>query len=238
MTHALREHLKLCLKWFTLPIRGGPLKGMKWIVASGGRFIRGTYEAEKTEAIQKCIQPGDIVYDVGGHVGYFSILSATLAGPKGKVFVFEPRPLNISYIRHHFSINGIDNFRLVEAAVSDRDGEAGFQIKTGTGTGHLSNKGDLKVKTITLDDFAARECVPYPNFLKIDIEGGEINALNGAKGLIDNARPNLLIAVHGSKERNFVEKFLGKIGYKFQILNPNALKGDTEILGIPDKTTA
>jgi FkbM family methyltransferase len=228
-----REQIKLCLRWFTLPIKDGPLKGMRWIAASGARFIRGTYEPDKTEAFHRCVNLGDIVYDVGGHVGYYSVLCSKLTGPTGKVLAFEPRPLNSSYIRHHIKINDIKNICLFDAAVSNVSGEASFESRTGTGTGHLSGKGNLNVKTIVLDEFVFLESHPPPDFLKIDIEGGEVNALNGAKKLLAKVRPKLLVATHGKKESSFVLNLLEQNKYEYEILNPDAVKGDTEILAFP-----
>ena len=93
-------------------IKAGPLKRKKWSVVSGGNFIRGLYEEFKTEALLKCIKPGDVIYDVGGHVGYYSILSSVLAGPTGKVFVFEPRPMNVAFLKRHVKFNGVENVLL------------------------------------------------------------------------------------------------------------------------------
>jgi len=149
----LREGIKLRLGWITVPIKAGPLKGMKWSVVSGGNFIRGRYEEFKTEAVLKCIKPGAVVYDVGGHVGYYSVLSSVLAGPTGEIYVFEPRPMNLSFLKRHVRINQIENITLVEAAVSDKSGDAGFDDNAGSGTGRLSDAGELKVKTIVLDEF-------------------------------------------------------------------------------------
>lgn len=231
----IREKIKLFLRWFTLTIRSGPLLGKKWIAASGGRFIRGTYETVNTEAFQRCVNLGDIVYDVGGHVGYFSVLSSHLTGPKGRVLVFEPRPLNAAYIKHHIKINSINNVSLFEVAVSSISGEARFDSRTGTGTGHLSVKGNLNVKTIILDEFVYGESHPPPDFMKIDIEGGEIDALNGAQEILASARPILLIATHGKKESNFVMNCLKQHDYEVETLNFDSIKdGNMEILAFPN----
>ena len=63
---------------------------------------------------------------------------------------------------------------LIEAAVSDKAGDAGFEDNTGSGTGHLSVDGNLKVVTIVLDEFVDGKSHPDPDFLKMDIKGGEI----------------------------------------------------------------
>ena len=238
MIRELRERVKLWMQWFMVPIKAGPLKGMKWSVVSGGNFIRGRYEEFKTEALLKCIKPGDVIYDVGGHVGYYSILSSVLAGPTGKVLVFEPRPLNVAFLKRHIKFNDIENITLVEAAVSDKAGDAGFDDNTGSGTGHLSADGDLKVATIVLDEFVDGKSHPDPDFLKMDIEGGEIGALDGARKIIERARPVLLVATHGDREHAFVLDYLEQYDYVHEVLNPDAIKGDTEIVAFPEKTGA
>ena len=141
--------------------------------------------------------------------------------------------MNYSYIRHHIKINAIKNINLFDVAVSNISGDAGFESRTGTGTGHLSSEGNLHVKTVVLDEFVFEESHPLPDFLKIDIEGGEINALNGARKLLTKARPKLLIATHGKKENSFVLELLEQYKYGYEILNPDAIKGDTEILALP-----
>ncbi len=62
----LREWAKLRLKWLTVRTKAGPLKGMKWIAVAGTNFFMGRYEESKTEGLLKCVQPSDIVYDIGG----------------------------------------------------------------------------------------------------------------------------------------------------------------------------
>ena len=233
MIGKIREWMKFHLRWLTISIKAGPLKGMKWIAVAGTNFFMGKYEVFKTEGMLKCVKPGDVVYDIGGHVGYYSVLSSVLAGPTGRVFVFEPRPLNIAFIKHHIRINGIENITLLEAAVADRSGEASFEDQTGSGTGHLSEKGRLKVKTIVIDEFADGESHPYPDFLKMDIEGGEIDALNGARRTIAKSRPNLVLATHGDTTHSFVLDFLKEHDYSYEVLNPEAIKGDTEIVAFP-----
>ena len=229
----LREWLKLMACSFTVRIRGGPLEGMRWVATSGTSFIRGSYESFKTEAYQRYVEAGDVVYDIGGHVGYYAVVASVLAGERGKVFTFEPRPLNIAYIKKHISVNGLTNIEVIEAAVSDCSGSAKFESRTGTGTGRLSVGGDLEVTTVVLDDLIDGSRYPAPDFLKIDIEGGEVGALRGVERSISSYRPKLLVATHGDEEHRFVLGFLERHNYVFEVLNEDGPRGDTEILAIP-----
>jgi FkbM family methyltransferase len=230
---SIRESLKMLGRFFTVRIKSGPLKGKRWIAASGSHFIAGDYEAFKTEAVLKSVAVGDVCYDVGGHVGYYTVTMATLAGPQGRVFTFEPRPLNAAYIRRHLEINGVTNVTLTQAAVSDHAGKAGFEARTGTGTGRLSESGNLQVQCVVLDDWVKAHGIPPPSFVKIDVEGGEIGVLNGARRTIEAARPKLLVATHGKKENDFVCALLDEWDYEYEVLNPDAVRGDTEIRAVP-----
>jgi len=233
MSRKIKDWFKLTFSGIVLPIRGGPLVNMKWIAWCGKRFLKGTYEPCKTEAVLKMVGAGQTTFDIGGHVGYYAIIQAQQVGPEGHVFVFEPRPLNISYIKRHVRINKIENVTLIESAVSDLVGDSKFESRVGTGTGFLSSEGDLAVKTTTVDVLVQNENYPVPDFIKIDVEGGEIDVLNGATQTITERRPNLLVATHGDTEHAFVMKFLAELNYEYEILNENATKGDTEIRAWP-----
>ena len=67
----------------------------------------------------------------------------------------------------------------------------------------------------------------------MDIEGGEIDALNGARKTIEKSRPNLLLATHGDATHSFVLDYLKQYDYTYEVLNPEAIKGDTEIVAFP-----
>ena len=73
-----------------MPILRGPLAGKKWLLASRINFFLGTYEPEQTQAFQEIVRPGSVVYDVGAHYGYYTLLASVLAGPAGRVLAFEP----------------------------------------------------------------------------------------------------------------------------------------------------
>ena len=99
-----------------MPIQNGPLKGLRWIVTSGKHFITGNYEPYKTRAFLANLKEGDIVVDVGAHVGYYSALASLKVGDQGKVFSFEPRPLNIGFFKEHMRVNALHNISLYEGA--------------------------------------------------------------------------------------------------------------------------
>lgn len=230
---ALRCPLRLIPKEMQMPIMQGKLKGKKWIVGSGNHGCwLGTYEYDKQRLFSKTITKGSIVFDVGGHVGFYTLLSSELVGSSGKVYVFEPVPRNISHIRKHIKINGIMNVSIIEAAVSNESGSVYFD-QSGCGyTGCISNSGDLKVNAVSLDDMIYKEQIPTPSFIKMDIEGAEGLALYGAKKMLENSHPTIFLATHGSVVHKQCCNFLTSFGYQLEAIDGMKLEQSTEVLAV------
>ena len=227
----LRELLKWSLYPFTLPIKAGPLVGYKWIPSSGSRFLRGIYEPEKTEALCKIVARGDIVLDIGAHVGYFSVLMSSLVGPTGKIFSFEPRGINYTFLKKHLSKNNCSNVHVIKAAVGNTIGTAYMDTRTGTGTGKLHEAGNLAVKIISVDGFY-REFPQYPppSFMKIDVEGAEFEVLKGAEHTIRKFKPRIVLATHSRQLDLECSQWLTLIGYQSEAIQQ--LIGDKETIYI------
>jgi FkbM family methyltransferase len=128
-----------------------------------------------------------VAFDVGANVGYYTLLLSRGVGPQGRVFAFEPNPVNFAHLKEHLRLNKIGNVEIVEAAVSDRAGTAFF---SGEGsTGKLSQTG-TPTKTVQLDNY------PRPDIIKMDIEGEEIAALRGSARILAERHAVWFIAVH------------------------------------------
>src|SRR5262245_18954658 len=84
-----------------------------------------SYEAETGEAVEQLLQPGMTVVDLGAHIGYFTLMSARLVGPNGRVYAFEPSPSSFLMLRKNISANGYDDrVSAVAEAVADAPGRA------------------------------------------------------------------------------------------------------------------
>ena len=204
------------LNGITFPILRGPLAGKKWLLASRSNFFWGTYEPEQTQAFQKVIRPGDVVFDVGAHYGYYTLLSSALAGPKGKVFAFEPSPGNIPRLKKHLEINHCENVEVLDLALSDHQGTARFDNHAGSGTGHLSPDGRIEVALSSLD---ALSSLPAPNVLKIDCEGAEVKVLTGGEKTIRTAKPAIFLSTHGDALKKNCSSLLDSWGYVAKTLH-------------------
>jgi len=229
----LKHTIKLFFGRVYVKIRSGPLKGKKWSITSGNKFIRGDYEQYKTDAFLEHFARGSIFFDIGAHIGYYSSIAAVINNGAGHVYAFEPRPMNIKFFRKHIKINEFQNVTLFEAAAGHSDGLVRFDDKHGSATGFVTGDGNLEVKQLSVGRMIKDGSLPVPDFIKIDVEGGEKEVLTNLGDIISSARPKMLIATHGKEYRDFTEEFLNKNKYSFRVLNPEAVSGDTEIIAIP-----
>jgi FkbM family methyltransferase len=194
-----RLPLRMIPKSATVSILQGPLRGSKWIVGSQrNAFWLGSYEPAMQEAMVRRVTPGSTFYDVGANVGFYSLLASQLVRD-GRVYAFEPLPINVSYLRRHLELNQITNVQVVEGAISNHSGVAHFEVEETGAMGRLEDAGTLSVTTISLDSFIDSADVVPPDFIKMDIEGEELNALKGAEHCLRAYRPTIFLATHGKQ---------------------------------------
>jgi FkbM family methyltransferase len=168
------------------------------------------YEPASVRLLKAAIEPGDVVLDVGANIGFFSTLFSRWVGEAGRVISIEPEPENLTLLRRNVDDNLCHNVTICVCAVGASRGIAHFSVDEATGsTGHLgetptageSAVGTGKVRIIpidveTLDDLVADYSVK-PNVIKMDIEGGEAQALEGASRTIAECRPVVVSEVTG-----------------------------------------
>lgn len=213
----MRLPLRLIPPNTILHIMQGSLKGKEWIVGSSphGCWL-GMYEYNKQIIFSKIIKEKSIVYDIGAHAGFHSLLFSTLVGPKGRVFAFEPSPRNNYYLKQHLTLNHCDNAEIIEAAVGDKDGITFLEEGPTSGMGHLSTKGNFTVKMVGLDNFVARNEIPPPDFIKINVEGAELKVLIGAQEVLTDYGPQILLSTHSPELHRECRKFLETLNYSLQ----------------------
>ena len=215
-----------------LPILGGPLRGKRWLVRSANYSCwLGSYEATKQRAFAAEVRPGAVVFDIGAHVGFYSLLAAILSRPGGRVFAFEPLPSNAANLRHHVALNHVA-VEVMEAAVADRDADAQFEAGIDSYTGSLGNQG-APVRVVTIDSLCTAAKLPQPDMVKIDVEGAEALVLRGARETIRLARPVVFVAVHGTAVRTECLELLQGFGYAPEELSGRGIEPGTEFVARP-----
>jgi FkbM family methyltransferase len=170
---------------------------------TGMRFLLGFYEPESVAICKKFVKPGTNVLDVGGDIGYYSRIFSELVKESGRVYVFEPHPEAFSILLKNISNSKYKNIFPVKMAISDKKGKMDFFEMEGFGKHSLYDVSKYDSKTIikkkltaevtTLDEFLEKEGNPKIDFLKIDVEGGEVGVLNGMKNTI--AKSDKLAAI-------------------------------------------
>lgn len=230
---ALRSPFRLIPASVAVPILQGPLRGRRWIVGSAthGCWL-GSYEFKTQRAFAELVRSGDVVYDLGANVGFYTLLGARLAGDAGAVYSFEPLPRNLGYLRKHVEMNGFENCSVMDAAVADFDGEMTLEASEAPTTAHLSVGGDLNVRVVRLDSLVERGESRAPDVMKIDIEGSEVKALAGAGATIEKYRPRILLATHNRELHEECVEFLERRGYRIELLEELTMAG-TELVALP-----
>jgi FkbM family methyltransferase len=160
------------------------------------------------------------VFDVGASVGFQAGLAARLVGGSGRVIDFEPHPENAARARHNARLNDFRHLEVLEVAVAAADGEARFRRSEGVNWGKLDASGALEVKVRSLDSVAAERSA-RPAAIKIDVEGGELGVLDGARRLLAEAAPILFIDCHGTNA-GLAER-LEPLGYRLVVLGGEGL---------------
>jgi len=230
----LRVPLGFIPKEMVLPIIQGPLRGKRWIAGSSNHGCwLGSYEYNKQQTFIKTIKPGYVVYDIGANVGFYTLLSSLLVGRNGNVIAFEPVPRNLIYLKKHIEMNSCSNVMILPYAVSDNAGKAFFDCTNNPSMGHLSEKGDIEVETVVLDQLIASKQMPAPDLIKIDVEGGEYNVLKGAQQTIAKKRPIIFLAVHGLENQKICCEWLRNINYHLEPIISVPMNICDEIVAIP-----
>jgi FkbM family methyltransferase len=215
--------LRYPLRWIPsgliAPILQGRLRGKKWIVGSSthGCWL-GSYEYEKQQLFAQMLSEGKVVFDIGAHVGFYTLLAATLVGSTGRVIAFEPLPRNVQFLRQHLLLNNIHNTTVIERVVSDHTDIVRFQEGPNSSMGFASSTGDLQIPAIDLDHLYRAQLIPAPDLIKMDIEGGEHLALLGAKELLIATHPTIFLATHGTDVHDNCCRLLQSLGYRLRPL--------------------
>jgi FkbM family methyltransferase len=152
----------------------------------------GQYEPPLMRFLQSHHTEGWTCLDVGANVGAVALALAKFVGPTGKVYAFEPGPPNQQRLRNNFALNPqlLARTELLACGVADRPGELWWAEEPGNpGNALLSGKGTHKIPVITLDAFLGDRQLHPVDFLKIDVEGMELQVMRGATKLLSTFHP-------------------------------------------------
>jgi FkbM family methyltransferase len=152
---------------------------------------------------------GRVVYDVGADDGVLTLFFANRVRPDGVVVAFEPHPESYHRIAEHVQLNELANVIVRNVAVGEASGERGFTYPIDRGYGSaepgikakleaIGGTRDLRLPVIALDDEIAGHSLPEPDFVKVDVEGMELEVLAGMRTLVTTRKPEVFIELHGA----------------------------------------
>jgi FkbM family methyltransferase len=206
MIERLRYWTRRISRHWVYTARSGLWAGMR---RRGGFDFLPNRSMDKDAAFLKTLDfSGKVVYDIGAFEGLFSLFFARAVG-EGQVISFEPVPKHHQLIEDHLHLNQIRNLRLIPFGIGANHQKRDLLICDEMGaysTAHPQQKAllapklncqEYPIEVYALDDLIPKEGLPLPNFIKIDVEGMEFEALQGMEKTITEAKPELFIELHG-----------------------------------------
>jgi FkbM family methyltransferase len=144
------------------------------------------------------LQPGDVMIDAGANIGLFTVLAGSRVGPQGRVIACEPAAATMGLLRDNVALNGFGWVELQEVALAEQPGRLQMQVfEPGSGFSSFAPADTDRARTVdvavtTLDDVAG-EWLERTRLVKLDVEGAELRALQGARRLLERARPDFIV---------------------------------------------
>jgi FkbM family methyltransferase len=187
--------------------------GAWWLAeksAMDHELMYGEFEATEMSFVEKLLRSGMTALDVGAHHGLYTLLLSKKVGRKGRVMAFEPSPRECRRLEKHLRFNRCSNVHLERCAAGSEPGEADLFLADGFQDWCNSLRPPalpdptraVPVRVRRIDDVLAEQGVSKVDFIKLDVEGGELAALEGATRLLyGESRPAILAEVQDTRTR-------------------------------------
>jgi len=228
--HHLASYLRGVTEHGVYTVRSGVAKGLR---RRGGFGFMPRQMSEEETFLARLDLCGKTIFDVGGYQGIYTMFFARAAGPKGRVVTFEPNPVNYASILDNVQLNGFGNVVVKQVALAERKGKAEFVFpgrEPARGTlradyqASLARRSDslrIAVMLDTLDNQLQLAELPPPDFIKIDVEGAEVEVLRGMTHVLQGYRPALFIEVHTGVDVPRLVRLLADADYELSDIEQN-----------------
>lgn len=214
------------------------LRVMDYLV--GGYMHLGETNPLETYVVRKLLHKGDIFFDVGAHLGWYTLNASQVVGRKGKVYAFEPNPSVASWLGENCQLNNLKNVSIIKAPVADSVAAVDFWVGESDALGSLSKANairgstreakKIKIISTTLDSFIKQRRIRKVKIIKIDVEGADLLVIKGGKNFLKRQAPYLIVEVFGltwEKDRDRdkdIFSYLSRLGYKAYEFVPQGLR--------------
>jgi len=207
---------------FVAQLPGGARIALQYREALGLiTLIHGGFEVAETRGLCARARPGSCVIDVGANVGIFTVsLGSALRSSGGIAWAFEPLPSNVERLKKNVRLNDLRNIKVYPLALGNRKGEVTFHLSDDpafhsiVGVGQRRDSGRIvTVKIDRLDNIWREAGCPMVSLIKIDVEGAELQVLEGAQELIGTNRPQLMLEANTPDHFDALASWLRPRGY-------------------------
>ena len=217
----MRIPLALLPKGLVIPIVFGPAKRKRWIIGSSDHSCwLGIYERSEVNQfadVVRTLPKGAVIFDFGAHSGYFSLVAVS-TNPDVVIHAFEPSFRN-EFLAAHIRLNSIRNIHLHRCAVGREETDVSFNGYAIIQEDSI-NKSEFKekgvVRQIAIDQEIQKGHLPYPDLIKMDIEGAEVEALLGMMETLSKSKPKIFLSMHSDQLRTDCLNLLERMGYQFK----------------------
>jgi FkbM family methyltransferase len=181
--------------------------GAYWLARNdnlGEPLLSSNFETAELAFVERFLQPGMTVLDLGAHHGLYTLLASKQVGKEGKVISFEPSPRERKALRLHLTLNRCRNVSVQEVALGSKETEAELHVVEDWAAGCNSLRppvvaartSAIRVRVARLDDVLSSQGIDRVHFIKLDVEGAELEVLEGAARLLERRpRPVILAEV-------------------------------------------
>lgn len=228
------------LHWRAFPERPVVVKdwwrGMQITLPRSGSaahiYYRRFSSAAKVRMLTEGLREGMIAFDIGAHIGEYTLIMAALVRASGRVYAFEPQKDLARTIRENAAANRLDNVTVFQSAVGSGNGEVAFSSDPGSKAGWIvpdaRSLGCAEtVPCVSVDQFVARSGLTRLDFIKLDAGGNELAVLEGAGGTIARTSPAIMCQLYHPqviRERHgyrpeLIPEILHHYGYDLWLMN-------------------
>lgn len=198
ITELLAPRLK-SLQCVEIKTESGILYADLRISSSRGILANPKSQSGEDLVMRNFVSEGDIVFDIGAHLGLYTLLLSELVGKRGKVFAFEPNPELLPSLTR--TVAPLSNVELLRIALSDREGELSLFVPEDASMASLRNWTDgiagkvheVGCKMQVLDELVEKGELVLPHFIKCDVEGAELSVFRGAVNTLNRVDAPIIL---------------------------------------------
>ncbi|MDD2903219.1 MAG: FkbM family methyltransferase [Syntrophales bacterium] len=208
-------------------------------------FFGHYHERYEANIIESLLHKGEIFWDVGANIGYFTLVAAGALKDTGQIVSFEPGKEAFARLQANVALNPFHNILIQPLAVADKSGEAVLylsgEVADSGANLYRPGKGQTRQEicaTVSLDQFCREQGLRPPDFIKMDVEGAELAALKGAENILAQARPLLLLEMEektlkaAGTDKAAIARLLQNYGYQAAFLRKGRWYATAEVDGV------